>query len=77
MLPQLESPAWRASKIIGALATGNLTKAMAQLTSFGVAPTTDATVNTITEMLRPTMTSCLKGSTTWQVGQEDPSNYEK
>ena len=51
--PQLESPAGEASKIIGALANGNLTKAMAQLTSFGVAPMTDATVNTITGMLRP------------------------
>ena len=52
-LPQLESPAGKASKIIGALAGGNLTKAMAQLTPFGVAPVTDATVNTITGMLRP------------------------
>ena len=40
-LPQLESPAGKASKIIGALANGNLTKAMAQLTPLGVAPMTE------------------------------------
>ena len=60
-LSQLESPTGKASKIIGALANGNLTKAMAQLTSFGVAPTTDATVNTITEMLKPNDDRLLQG----------------
>ena len=41
-LPQMETAAGKSSKIIGALANGNFTKAMAQLTSFGVAPMTDA-----------------------------------
>ena len=50
--PQIETPAGKASKIIGSFANGYLTKAMAKLTSFGVAPMTDATVNTITGMLR-------------------------
>ena len=52
-LPQMETSAGKASQIIGALGNGNLTKATAQLTSFGVAPMTEATVKTITEMLRP------------------------
>ena len=33
--------------------SGNLTKPMAQMTSFGVAPMTEATVNTVAGMLRP------------------------
>ena len=33
--------------------SGKLTKAMAQMTSFGVAPMTEATVNPVTGMLRP------------------------
>ena len=37
-LPHTETPAGKASKIIGALASGNLTKAVAQLSFFGVAP---------------------------------------
>ena len=42
-LPQMEPSA----------GNGNLTKAMARFTSFGVAPMTEATGNTITGMLRP------------------------
>ena len=52
----------KASQIIGALASGNLTKAMAQMTSFGVAPMTEATVNT-RGCSDPT-TTCHKDSTT-------------
>ena len=52
-LPHAETPAGKASKTIGALVSGNLTKAMAQMTSFGVALMTEATVNTVTGMLRP------------------------
>ena len=43
-LPHAETPVGKASKIIGAL--------VSQMTSFGAAPTTEATVNAITGMLR-------------------------
>ena len=51
--PHTETPADKASRIIGALTSGNLTKAIAQLTSFVVAPMTENTVQTNKEMLRP------------------------
>ena len=46
---------------------------MAQSTSFGVAPMTGATVNTITGMLRPNDDRLPKDLITWQMGQEEPS----
>ena len=65
-------PAGKASKIIGALANGNWTKAVAQLTSFGVAPMTEATVNTITGVLRPNDDRLPPG-----LDQEGPSRNER
>ena len=50
--PHTETPAGKAPNIIEAVC-GNLTKAMAQMTSFGVASMTEATVDTITWMLTP------------------------
>ena len=41
--PREETPDVKASKIIGVLASGNLTKLVKQAVSFGVSPTTDAT----------------------------------
>ena len=45
-LPHTETLAETGSKIMSAFTNGNLTKAMTQLTSFGVAPMTEATVQT-------------------------------
>ena len=52
-IPREETPDVNASTAIGALASENLTKASTQLVSFGVAPTTDASLNCVGDATTP------------------------
>ena len=52
-LPRMETPEDKVSKIIVVFTSGNLSMAVAQMTTFGVAPTREATDSTITGMLKP------------------------